>query len=139
MTCQSADALIRAPQRGMMTAIVIFLNHAAPRIPPTSFPVKSLSKLLRPRFLQTAQDATSASYPLLHPHLSPTWDTDSVHHLLPAAVPMAFQPDWESVQPQHKWQILVRQKRFAIWALFTSIGSVMFGTRAQSQGRKCHH
>lgn len=40
---------------------------------------------------------------------------------------MAFTPQWEEVQPQNRWQILRRQKRFALWALYSSIGSFMLG------------
>lgn len=40
---------------------------------------------------------------------------------------MAFTPNWEEVQPQNRWTILWHQKRFALWALFASVGSMMLG------------
>jgi hypothetical protein len=40
---------------------------------------------------------------------------------------MAFKPDWANVHIEDKWKILRVQWRFALWALFTSIGGVMTG------------
>jgi hypothetical protein len=41
---------------------------------------------------------------------------------------MATVPvDWTEIQPQKKWSILRKQRRFALWALYTSIGSMMMG------------
>lgn len=36
--------------------------------------------------------------------------------------------DWTIVQPEKRWHILSRQKRFALWAVYASIGSMMMGT-----------
>jgi len=35
--------------------------------------------------------------------------------------------DWTEIQPSKKWLILSKQKRFALWALYSSIGSMMLG------------
>lgn len=35
--------------------------------------------------------------------------------------------DWTEIQPSKKWRILSKQKRFALWALYSSIGSMMLG------------
>ena len=43
---------------------------------------------------------------------------------------MTIQLNWDQIQPQHKWTILKKQKRFAFWALFGSLGGVMFGEAA---------
>ncbi|KAJ9136628.1 General substrate transporter [Pleurostoma richardsiae] len=41
---------------------------------------------------------------------------------------MATVPvDWTEIQPEKKWSILRKQRRFALWALYTSIGSMMMG------------
>ncbi|EXJ80113.1 hypothetical protein A1O1_08255 [Capronia coronata CBS 617.96] len=40
---------------------------------------------------------------------------------------MAFTPDWTQTQPEHRWEILRCQSRFALWALFSSIGGMMTG------------
>ncbi|KAF2094705.1 general substrate transporter [Rhizodiscina lignyota] len=40
---------------------------------------------------------------------------------------MGFTPNWEEVQPQNKWRILLKQSRFALWALYSSVGSMMLG------------
>jgi hypothetical protein len=41
---------------------------------------------------------------------------------------MGFQPNWNEVQPEHKWSILLKQKRFLLWAIYTSVGGMMIGT-----------
>ncbi|KAF2185845.1 general substrate transporter [Zopfia rhizophila CBS 207.26] len=40
---------------------------------------------------------------------------------------MAIQMDWTELHPEYKWKILLKQKRFALWALYSSIGSMMLG------------
>ncbi|KIW64068.1 hypothetical protein, variant [Phialophora macrospora] len=40
---------------------------------------------------------------------------------------MTFVPDWTQTRPQDRWQIMRLQSRFALWALFTSIGGMMTG------------
>lgn len=40
---------------------------------------------------------------------------------------MGFQPNWNEVQPEHKWNILLKQKRFLLWAIYTSVGGMMLG------------
>lgn len=35
--------------------------------------------------------------------------------------------DWTIVQPERKWQLLRRLPRFAFWAVYTSVGSMMLG------------
>jgi hypothetical protein len=40
---------------------------------------------------------------------------------------MAVQLSWNEVQHERKWHILLNQKRFALWALYSSIGSMMLG------------
>jgi hypothetical protein len=34
---------------------------------------------------------------------------------------------WTKVQPHLKWKVLAKQKRFLMWALYSSIGSMMLG------------
>ncbi|KAL3457036.1 general substrate transporter [Aspergillus heterothallicus] len=41
--------------------------------------------------------------------------------------PISPDHDWRVVRPDLKWQILRRQWRFMLWALYTSIGSMMMG------------
>ncbi|KAH8888058.1 general substrate transporter [Thozetella sp. PMI_491] len=40
---------------------------------------------------------------------------------------MASAHDWTRVQPEKKWLILSKLKRFSLWALYTSVGSMMLG------------
>jgi MFS family permease len=40
---------------------------------------------------------------------------------------MRSEIDYAGVHPENKWTILKDQWRFALWAFFTSMGSVMFG------------
>lgn len=41
---------------------------------------------------------------------------------------MATQPhDWTQVQLEKKWSILSVQKKFALWAIYSSIGCMMMG------------
>lgn len=40
---------------------------------------------------------------------------------------MGFQPSWNEVQPEHKWSILLKQKRFLLWAIYSSVGGMMLG------------
>lgn len=40
---------------------------------------------------------------------------------------MAFHPDWDGLHPEHKWKILRKQKGFTCWALYSSVGGVMYG------------
>ncbi|OCL04121.1 general substrate transporter [Glonium stellatum] len=40
---------------------------------------------------------------------------------------MGFQPNWNEVQPEHKWGVLSKQKRFLLWAVYTSVGGMMLG------------
>jgi hypothetical protein len=40
---------------------------------------------------------------------------------------MTFYPDWNCVHPEHKWKILRKQKGFIFWALYSSVGGVMYG------------
>jgi hypothetical protein len=42
---------------------------------------------------------------------------------------MTFYPDWNCVHPEHKWKILRKQKGFTFWALYSSVGGVMFGNK----------
>jgi len=35
--------------------------------------------------------------------------------------------DYSQVRPENKWKILRAQWRFALWALYSSLGSVMMG------------
>jgi len=35
--------------------------------------------------------------------------------------------DWTQVRSEDRWKILKFQKRFFLWALYTSIGSMMLG------------
>ncbi|RDW89744.1 hypothetical protein BP6252_01776 [Coleophoma cylindrospora] len=35
--------------------------------------------------------------------------------------------NWGEIQPHLKWHILSRQKRFSLWVLYTSVGSLMLG------------
>jgi hypothetical protein len=40
---------------------------------------------------------------------------------------MAERLDYTEVHPENRWKILRAQWRFALWALYTSIGSINFG------------
>lgn len=40
---------------------------------------------------------------------------------------MAEKLDYSQVRPENKWKILRAQWRFALWALYSSIGSTMLG------------
>lgn len=40
---------------------------------------------------------------------------------------MATQLNWNELQHERKWEMLLKQKRFALWALYSSIGSMMLG------------
>jgi hypothetical protein len=40
---------------------------------------------------------------------------------------MADRLDYSQVRPENKWKILRAQWRFALWALYSSLGSVLFG------------
>lgn len=49
---------------------------------------------------------------------------------------MSADHDWTIIQPQKKWLILTKQKRFAIWAIYTSVGCMMMGTFETVDTRK---
>jgi|SRR5271155_2088746 len=47
--------------------------------------------------------------------------------LRPNTIPMAERLDYSQVRPENKWKILRAQWRFALWALYSSVGSLMLG------------
>jgi len=40
---------------------------------------------------------------------------------------MAERLDYSQVRPENKWKILRAQWRFALWTLYSSVGSIMLG------------
>jgi hypothetical protein len=40
---------------------------------------------------------------------------------------MAARIDYTEVRPENKWKILRAQWRFALWAFYSSMGSLMLG------------